>query len=179
MENIPPDAGQPLPSGQANGSGNKNKIFIIIVAVLAVAAAAGWTVVNSRKSANNPPAETATNTSAQVKQSELSQPSALFPTDLPLEQGAAVLQNQTTNLGKRQATWVFLSNKKLQENLDLYKKYVTDTGWSNIKAIDSSGNKLLSAHKQYDDFLFVFEPQKNPDQTKVSIYFTTFPEPKK
>lgn len=73
-----------------------------------------------------------------------------FPSGIPWEKNAAVLQNFTAKdpqTGKTQSTRVYISGKTMDENFAIYQKYLQNGGWIISSSIDQPAVKNLDAGK--------------------------------
>lgn len=71
-----------------------------------------------------------------------------FPADVPIEEGAAVVQNfNVDNNGYQQATRSFETRNTLAQNLALYKKYLTSNGYQISTTIDQPNYKMVYGTK--------------------------------
>jgi hypothetical protein len=67
-----------------------------------------------------------------------------FPKDFPLESGAQIMQNQNVTVaGKTQGRRQFVSAKSLDENYQIYKNYMKQTGWEIISDVNEATLKSL------------------------------------
>ena len=100
-----------------------------------------------------------------------------LPSNLPMEAGAKVLQNYSGSNpanSDKYAIRVFVSNKTIQQNFEIYKKYASENGWAITSSVDQAAIpnvKSFSATKanaKLDVLISV-----NPDnQVTVNITYT-------
>ena len=71
------------------------------------------------------------------------------PASIPIEQGAEILQNESTvnKNGNSSAVLEFISKKTLAENFVFYKNGLISAGWEVLNAIDGQDQKIIEAQK--------------------------------
>lgn len=72
-----------------------------------------------------------------------------FPKDVPIEEGAQIVQNfnATTADGRFQATRVFKTKKSLADNLSIYRNFLTDSGFKVESTINKPNYKMVRGTK--------------------------------
>lgn len=75
--------------------------------------------------------EEAEDFSVVKKEVDASQTPSGFPAEIPIEAGAAIVQNYEAEIsdGRHQATRVFQSSKTVAENYELYLDFMNKDGW--------------------------------------------------
>lgn len=107
-----------------------------------------------------------------VMQSELP---PRFPTGIPLERDAKILQNTytTSDVGGFQSVRVFITQKSLAENLQLYKKYFENDDWKVESSVDQPNLKSMSVSK--GDLLVQVVLNEVPERKTVEITVQQLP----
>lgn len=72
-----------------------------------------------------------------------------FPSDIPLEAGAAIIfnYNAVNVAGQFQASREFVSKKSMADNLSLYQTSLKASGWTITSVSDQPTQKLIFANK--------------------------------
>jgi len=97
--------------------------------------------------------KTNTKTAAELKVNREEVPPATlpknFPTDIPVEKDAKVIQNYTatTNGGGLQSTREFETKRTLVDSYKIYKTYFQQNGWQLSGGVDDTYVKVVSANK--------------------------------
>jgi len=163
-----------------------NKKILVSIVVLVALAIAVIVIQRSTKKALSPGT-----TTGQQSQGTTTQPvanvdvnpvesktlPANLPTDLPWESGAEILQNfEATNkdTGQYQATRVYVSKKTLDQNMTIYKDYLTSHGWVIAGVIDQKEIKSLFATKDKEHLDIVLSHNGDGVDT-VNVSYGTVP----
>ena len=117
--------------------------FCLVVGVLAVVVIFVVRKPNGPQSTSTPPLEV---TKQDLASSQLPE---LMPADMPMEQGAAVVQNYnaTANDGRQQATRTFETAQTLDANFKTYTDYAKNNGWTLGTGVDQKNIKVVTATK--------------------------------
>lgn len=109
-----------------------------------------------------------------IKQLPIDQLPRLLPPDIPLEitkeSGIRVVQNYSQIVGnKEQNTYAFLSNKTLEQNFEIYKKFLQDDHWTIVSVVNQTDLKSISAKKTPNYLSVTINLNKQTNQTIVDI----------
>lgn len=75
-----------------------------------------------------------------------------FPTDIPIDKGAAVQQSYGLNyIGQKQLSIVFLSTKTVKENYSLYSDFLKKQKWNILNTYESAKLSSLYGTKESND----------------------------
>ncbi len=122
-------------------------VAAIVVAVFIIQSV--W--VNKQKPSSNKPTGEQAPTTLKVQKTEVptSQLPQQFPSDIPIESGAKIVQNYNASAedGRFQATRVFETKKTLSANYTLYKDFFSKNGWTVLTTLDQPTLKVVSAKK--------------------------------
>jgi len=80
-----------------------------------------------------------------------------FPSDIPIEKKTKVLENYsaTTTGNGFQTTRRFVSKKTIQENFNLYEKYLKSNNWAIVSTIDEEKVKAITATKSDNQQMYI------------------------
>jgi len=132
---------------------SKKIVWVFAVIGIIIVALAIVMVIINRQMAKPTTTKTNTKTAAELKVDRQEVPPATlpenFPTDIPLEKDAKVIQNYTatTNNGGFQSTREFETKKTLAESYRIYKAYFQQNGWQLSGGVDDTYVKVVSANK--------------------------------
>lgn len=143
---------------------SRKVIWIFVIVALVAVGLYLFTVWRSQKLADQEYQPQLTRT--VVAQDELP---PRFPTGIPLEKDAKILQNTytTSDVGGFQSVRVFITEKSLSENLQLYKQYFASNGWIVESSVDQDNLKSMSVRK--DDLLVQVVLNEVPERKTVEI----------
>ena len=100
---------------------------------------------------------------------------AILPSGIFLEPDAQILQlfYSVPSEKTKQATLQYITKKSLEENFQLYQKYLKDKGWEILSTVDQPYNKSLSAKKLsvFINIIMIVDQQNN--QKVIGITATT------
>lgn len=157
----------------------KNKSGVIAIVIVLAAAAGALVWIKYRQPVREPmpqnglPAgervEAGGNVISPVDQAALP---PHMPQNLPLEQDALVLQNyesKNDQTGRQQSTRAYVSAKTPEENLEIYRRYLTDSGWSEPASFNQQDLKSLSADKDGDHLDAIFARDAASGRSTVTI----------
>ncbi len=105
-----------------------------------------------------------------------------FPADIPIESGAKITQNYnaTAQDGRFQATRVFETKKTLDENLTIYKNYLSKAGYKVQSTVDQNNYKMIFGTKDEASLQISIDNNTAFNIKTVSINYTETPTaPKK
>ncbi len=119
--------------------------FLILVALIVVLLFA------TKKSPNSAPVsdEPTIKNGLIVQEVDKNQVPAKFPSDVPIESDAQILQNfnAITDDGRFQATRVFRTKKSLADNLSIYKNFLTESGFKVESTVNTPTYKMVTGTK--------------------------------
>jgi len=144
---------------------------LLVVLVLLVA---GFLIFGSYQTVKikkpSEPAIQSTSPPESIKQIPPEKLPSFFPAKIPLEKNAQVLQNYSQIIGnKEQSTRQFISQKSLEENFKLYKKYLIDDKWEIINVTEGAEINSLSAKKAPNNLNITISQNKQTNQVIVDI----------
>jgi len=128
-----------------------NKKFIIIV-ILFIIGATALLLIYNYSNQNAPLATPLPPEQPKVEREYLpatTLPSEL-PTNLPFEEGAPLARNEIVKVDggvETQYVRTYYSKKSVKQNFDIYKKYLTDNGWTIILEQSDKNYATLLAQK--------------------------------
>lgn len=150
---------------------NKIKILIVIVVLVVVGSLAyfwnqKYNPLSGRKSMES---------GIIVTPVAPGQMPANFPTNLPVEEGAKLLQNYVADApdNRNQATQVYTTKKSLSENVKIYAEYLQGNGWVIKTQTDNPKYKMLYAEKGTARIQIDLTEQAPPLTNTVGISITT------
>lgn len=120
-------------------------------------------------------------TEVKVMNVDFSQNPSNFPTNIPIEEGAKIVQNYnaTTPTGLFSATRVFETNKSLADNYQLYKQFMESNGWEITSSVDQTNFKMLFSRKKGEELRVTMSTNSKYETKTVNITYTEVSEPSK
>lgn len=150
---------------------NKIKILIVMVVLVIIGSLAyfltqKYSPLSGRKSMES---------GIAITEIAPGQMPANFPSNLPIEEGAKLLQNYAANApdNRTQATQVYTTKKSLSENLKIYSEYLQGNGWIIKTQTDNPKYKMLYAAKGEDRLQIDLTEQAAPLTNTVGISLTS------
>lgn len=151
--------------------------LIVLIAAAVVITMVIYPFYKNRKGSQD--AQTAEKTELKKEIVDKSKLPSKLPTNVPVEANSEVLENYNLqNLdGQSQATRSFESNKTLEQNLAIYKDYMTKNNWSGIAVLDQDALKVISGSKGNQKLqVSISKSPKPPTVSIVSISITELPK---
>ncbi len=143
-----------------------------VLIVLIVAVGAYWHSPHKNASMPDNVITKQSQTTGAKKDVDAEQLPKNFPADIPIEEGASVVQNfNVDDKGYQQATRSFETQVSLDKNLALYKKYLTANGYKITVTIDQPTYKMVSGTKDKDNLRIEMTDNSVSKQKTVSITF--------
>ena len=139
-------------------------VFIIVVALIVTAGIVYWTQFRGGQDIVVP---------VDVTNLDENKLPVGIPKDLPMEENAQILQNyeaKEQDSNNLQSTRQYISQKSLQENFDLYKKYLEDNNWVILTATDMDDLKGIMAKNNSGEIMDItFSKNQITDEITVDI----------
>lgn len=155
------------------------KILLVLLGIVVLAFVASWVI--SKRSAQNKNDKKTVDTAIYKTNVDPSQAPAKFPSNVPIEAGAKIVQNYNANTadGRFQATRVFETSKSLAENFKIYGDFAKADGWETRSQIDQPTYKMLLFHKGNADLQVSIDENQSTKIKTVNISYTEITTPKK
>lgn len=157
-----------------NPSSLKKWIWVIAIAVVVVVV---FAIAYPRMQGGNTTTVLPKHQGIEKKDVDTSKLPEKFPGDIPLEEGAKVVQNYNATApdGTIQATRMFETAKTLDENFKLYKDFFTKNGWTIVSSLDQENIKAIGATKDKTQAQLTFALNSTTKVKTVEISVTIKP----
>jgi hypothetical protein len=143
------------------------RVLLIVLGIVVLAIVAAW-FISKRQVPEKQQVLIDLGTSIEKTNVAADQNPEKFPTNIPIEAGAKIVQNYnaTAGGGRFQATRVFETGKTLNENLKIYQDFMKADGWAIQSTVNQANYKMLFASKG-DSYLQVSMNDNQVNKTKT------------
>lgn len=157
-------------------------IIIVVIVILGLGGVAYYVVQNQTGKVTNKNNQNQAKQQLNVTKSEknTNELPDKFPTDIPIETGAKIIQNYNASTpdGRFQATRVFESAKSMDENLKIYKDYLTSKNYKLQPVVEVPNFKSISGTNDNMNLQVSMNYNASTKITTVSINLTQLPKSK-
>ncbi len=158
-------------NSQPDSSVNFNQLFklLLMVVVILCLLFVAYKLMNTKKVAEVPQLVNVEKTDV-----EISKLPEKFPSNIPLEEGAEVIQNYNSETpeGQFQATRQFETKKSLAENYALYTDFMKKNGWEIKATTDDPTYKMVMGNLLKKAIQVTIEENKINQVKIVTISYT-------
>jgi hypothetical protein len=98
-----------------------------------------------------------------------------MPTDLPWENGVQIIGNHQvvdSETGIHRSDRSYITSKTMQQNLDIYKKYLKDNNWNISTTTDQADYKVLVAKKGNTQLEINLNYHFGPGNNIVTVFYS-------
>lgn len=154
---------------------NKRIVYLVVLLVVLIIAAV-YFFKQTDQTAEVSPEKQETEKATEIKKTDVdvNKNPEKFPADIPIEQGAAILQNYNATApdGRFQATRVFETKDTLAANLTIYRNYLTKSGYEVKSTVDQPNYKMVFGTKGNASLQISIDQNSVSNIKTVSISYT-------